>query len=91
MRNYQLVLLLKSDTKKEQKQKIVDEVKTWIGEVKNDTVVELGEKKLSFPIKRERKADYMVLEFDTERIQAGLAQRLKMQDNILRHLLVRND
>ena len=39
MRSYKLVLLLKSDLKKDAKEKLFDEVKKWLGEVKNEKIV----------------------------------------------------
>lgn len=90
MRNYRLVLLLKSGLKKEDKEKLITNVKKWVGEVKEDNLNELGEKKLSYPIKKERKAEYLVLNFQAATIASDLDKRLVMQDDIIRHMLVRD-
>lgn len=85
-----MVLLLKPDIKKEAKDKLFDEIKKWLGEVKNDKVEALGEKKLAYPIKRERRGEYAVLAFESEKVDTELNRRLLIKDEVLRHLLVRN-
>lgn len=90
MRSYKLVLLLKSDLKKEQKEKLYDDVKKWAGEVNSDKIDTLGEKKLSYPIKHEKKGEYVVVNFEGETIPADLNGKLLIRDEILRHLLIRN-
>lgn len=89
MRDYKLVLLLKTDLKKEEKGKLVDEIKSWIGKLSKEKTTEIGERKLSYPIKREKKADYVLLEFSVEALGEGLDNKLRIVDNILRHLLIR--
>lgn len=90
MKNYKLVLVLKSDIKKDQKDKLFGDVKKWVGEVKNDKVDSMGEKKFAYPIKHEKKGEYVVFSFDAEGIDGELNKRLLIRDEILRHLLVRN-
>jgi small subunit ribosomal protein S6 len=90
MKNYRLVLLLRSDLKKDQKDKLYEDIKKWIGEAKNDKIESLGEKKLAYPIKREKKGEYVMLNFETEGITDELNKKLLIRDEILRHLLVRN-
>ncbi len=89
MRSYRLVLLLKPDLKKEPKDKLFDEIKKWLGEIKNDKVDSLGEKKLAYPIKRERRGEYAVMNFEAETIDTELNKKLLIKDEVLRHLLVR--
>ena len=83
MRTYKLVLLLKPDLKKEPKDKLFDEIK-------NDKVESIGEKKLAYPIKRERRGEYAVINFETEKLDTDLNRRLLIKDEVLRHLLIRN-
>lgn len=89
MRTYKLVLLLKSSLKKDQKEKILDNVKKWAGETKNDKVDNLGEKKLAYIITKQKSADYVALNFETERVAQDLDKRILMEEDILRHLLIR--
>ncbi len=88
MRSYKLVLLLKSDLGKEKKKKLLDQVEALAGAT-DTKVEELGEKKLTYVIKRERKADFVALNFNSEKISTDFEKRLVIQDDILRHLMVR--
>ena len=81
---------MKPDLKKEPKDKLFDEIKKWLGAIKNDKVDSLGEKKLAYPIKRERRGEYAVMNFEAETIDADLNKKLLIKDEVLRHLLVRN-
>lgn len=89
MRSYRLVLVLKGDLKKEDKQKVLSEVKKWVGDPKKEEVKELGEKKLMYPIKHAQKADFVAMFFDTDKIVDDIHKKLEIQDSVLRHLLVR--
>lgn len=89
MRKYKLVLLLKSGTKKEAKDKLLQDLKKWIGSVKEEKVTELGERKLAYQIKKQRSGEYVVFDFQAENLPKDLDKRILMQDDILRHLIVR--
>ncbi|KKQ96079.1 MAG: 30S ribosomal protein S6 [Candidatus Levybacteria bacterium RIFCSPLOWO2_02_FULL_39_26] len=89
MRIYQLVLLLKSDLKKEQKEKLLAGLKDLLGDVKSQKVDSLGERKFTYPIKRERKGEYIVINFETDKIDQEFNKRLLIKDEVLRHLLIR--
>lgn len=88
MRSYKLVLLLKSDLTKEKKKKLLDLVVSWAG-AKDTKVQEIGEKKLMYVIKHEKKGDYVALEFGSDKIDTGFEKRLVIQEDILRHLMIR--
>lgn len=91
MRNYRLVLLFKSGLKKAKQDEVFTNVKQWIGEeVKEDKIDNLGEKKLAYPIKREKSAEYMMMSFKAQKVSRDLDKRLTMEEDILRHLLVRD-
>ncbi|HVZ12653.1 MAG TPA: 30S ribosomal protein S6 [Patescibacteria group bacterium] len=90
MKGYRLVLLLKSDLKKEAKDKLYDEIKKWLGDVKSDKVTSLGEKKLAYTIKHAKSGEYVVMNFESDKVTADFNKRLLIRDEILRHLLVRN-
>lgn len=89
MRNYKLVLILKSELKKEAKEKLLKEVAGWGGKIEKEKVTELGEKKFAYPIKKSLKGDYVLMEFEAEKVSEELENRARIQDSILRHLLVR--
>lgn len=88
MRSYKLVLLLKSDLTQEKKKKLLENIGVWAG-AKEAKTQELGEKKLAYTIKKEKKADYVALEFGSEKVAADFEKRLVIQDDILRHLMIR--
>lgn len=91
MRKYKLVMLMKSDVKKERRDKLFADVKNWVGsEVKDDTVKELGEKKLAYVINQNKKGAYYIMEFGAETVATDFEKKIGMQEDVLRHLLVRN-
>ncbi len=57
MKSYRLALLLKSDLKKEAKTKLVEDIKKLVGELKEVKENEIGEKKLAYTIKKEKKGE----------------------------------
>ncbi len=89
MRSYRLVLVLKGDLKKEEKQKVFTEIKKLIGDAKKEEIKELGEKKLTYSIKSQKKGDYVAMSFDTDKLAEDIHKKLEIQDALLRHLLVR--
>lgn len=89
MRRYKLVLILQSDVKREKKQKLLEDVKKWIGKIEKESVKEIGERRLAYTIKKSKTGEYVLLEFEAEKVAADLEKRLIVQDEILRHLLVR--
>lgn len=89
MRDYKLVVVLKSDLKKENKDQILTDIKSWIGEMKDEKIENLGDRKLAYPIKRQRTGEYMVVNFDAATIPTDLNNKMRMQEDVLRYLLVR--
>lgn len=90
MRNYQLVLLLKSDLKKEQKDKLFEDIKKMSGKTSSEKMESLGEKKLAYPIKSEKKGEYVVLSFESDKIDDDFNKKLNIREELLRFILVRN-
>lgn len=88
MRSYKLVVVLKGDITKDKKKKVLDSIETW-AKAKEVKTTELGEKKLTYPIKHEKKGDFVTLEFMSEGIDTGFEKRLIITDDILRHLMIR--
>lgn len=90
LRKYRLVLILKSDLKKEAKDKLVADIKSWSGKTENEKVTPLGEKKFAYPIKGNQKGDYVLYEFESTSVAQELENRVRINDDVLRHLLVRD-
>lgn len=82
-------MVLAPDLKKDQKDKLLDEIKKIMGEVSGDKLELLGEKKLSYPIKRERRGEFAVLSFEADNVAQDFNKRLGIREEVLRHLLVR--
>lgn len=91
MRKYRLVLILKRSLDKKAVDGIIEEVKKLAGEVKNDKLTEMGEKKFAYKIKGEQSGNYIIWEFESEKVPPELERRLEINDNVLRHLLTRLD
>ena len=91
MRKYRLVLILKRALDKKAADKVVADVKKLAGEVKNEKLTELGEKKFAYKIKKEQSGNYIVWEFEAEKVPLELEAKLRLNDDVLRHLLVRLD
>jgi len=82
--------MLKSGLKKEQKDKLTDTVKSWIGTIEGEKVQEIGERKLAYFIKSNKTADYVVLNFSSNKLATDLDKRLVMDENIIRHLMIKD-
>ena len=89
-RKYRLVLVLKSDLKKEAKDKLLANVKSWGGKISSDKTTELGEKKFAYPIKGAQKGDYVLMELESDAVSSELENKVRINDDVLRHLLVRD-
>ncbi len=92
MKNYQLVLVLKSSLSEGNRKKFVETVKTWLKDAKFTKEEEWGEKVLSYPIKRENSGFYLNFLFDLkDEFSKDFEKRLTTNENILRHLLLRQN
>ncbi len=89
-RKYRLVLILKSELKKEAKDKLIASIKSWGGKISNDKITDLGEKKFAYPIKGAQKGDYVLMEFESEAVSKELESKTRINEDVLRHLLIRD-
>ena len=83
-------MVLTPDLKKDQKDKLFEDVKRIMGEVSSDKMESLGEKKLSYPIKKERRGEFVALNFEADNIAGDFNKRIGIKEEVLRHLLIRN-
>jgi small subunit ribosomal protein S6 len=92
MRTYQLVVVLKTSLSEANRKKFVETVKGWIGDVKFTKEEEWGEKVLAYVIKRENSGFFQNFVFETkEELSKDLEKKITASDNVLRHLLLRQD
>jgi small subunit ribosomal protein S6 len=92
MRNYQLVVVLKTSLSEANRKKFVETVKSWIGDVKFTKEEEWGEKVLAYTIQRETSGFFENFVFEAkDELSKDLEKRITASDNVLRHLLLRQD
>lgn len=78
------------DDKKDATVEAVKEIIASEGEVGNVDV--WGMKKLAYPIQKKNEGYYVVIEFKAETtLPKELDRRLKISDNVMRHLIVNKD
>lgn len=90
MRQYKLVLVLKSTLSDAERKKFLEGLKTWLSELKIVKENEWGQKPLAYSIKKQVSGFYIELALEGEKIPADLEKKLITSDNVLRHLLLRN-
>ncbi|MEX2012793.1 MAG: 30S ribosomal protein S6 [Candidatus Levyibacteriota bacterium] len=102
MRSYELVLVFRPSLKEADTKKLLDTIKGWLTGVKITKEEDMGTKVLSYPIKKETSGAYFSLELEGDpstgsagSLQAGsglpldLEKKINVNDNIIRHLLIR--
>lgn len=90
MRLYDLVLVLRTSLTEAQRTKVVDQIKSWLGDVKIVKEDDWGQKPLAYPIKKEAAGVYLKFNLETEKtIPNDFETRVFRADGVLRHLLLR--
>lgn len=90
MKNYQLVVVLKTSLDQANRKKLLETIKTWLKGAKFTKEEEWGEKVLSYVIKRENSGFYINYLFEIkEEFAKDVEKKLIANDNVLRHLLLR--
>lgn len=89
MKQYKLVLVLRSSLKDAERKKAVEAIKELLGKVKFTKEEDLGQKPLAYPIKREVSGVFSKIEFETDTFSNDFEKKLINNDNVLRHLLLK--
>ncbi|MCI6820496.1 MAG: 30S ribosomal protein S6 [Clostridiales bacterium] len=93
MINYEVMLILDPALEDDKKDTTVETVKGIIaaeGEVGN--VDTWGMRKLAYPIQKKSEGYYVVIEFKAQpTLPKELDRRLKISDNVIRHMIVNKD
>lgn len=89
MRIYDLVLVIKTTLSENERKKFLETVKGWFKDLKVTKEDLLGQKVLSYPIKREAAGYYVRISFEGQNISPDLNRRLLQNENLLRHLVIR--
>jgi small subunit ribosomal protein S6 len=93
MTHYEITFIIASALENEQKEATVEMVKEIIsngGEVTKTNI--WGTRKLAYPIQKRNDGYYVVMEFQAPPdLPKELDRRLKISDNVIRHLIVNKD
>ncbi len=93
MTNYEVMFVLDAALEEAAKEATIETVKEIIaaeGEVGNVDV--WGMKKLAYPIQKKSEGYYVVIEFKAQpTLPKELDRRLKISDNVIRHMIVNKD
>lgn len=91
MRIYELVLVVRPSLSEANRKSLLETVKSWLKDVKVAKEDDWGSKALKYSIKKELTGHYFDLMLETEAVIPGdFEKKLLHEDNILRHLLIRN-
>lgn len=94
MRKYDLTLILNPDLDKDGQDKLLEKVKKMILQAggKVSQVDEWGKKELTYTLKKQKEGFYLnlVVEIEGKEAQA-LEAKLKIEESLLRHLMVRKE
>ena len=93
MTNYEVMFILDPTLEDEKKDATIETVKEIVssgGEVGNVDV--WGMRKLAYPIQKKNEGYYVVMEFKAQPdLPKELDRRLKISDNVMRHLIINKD
>lgn len=92
MRAYELVLVLKTSLSEANRKKLLETVKELLKGAKIIKEDSLGQKPLSYSIKKELAGFYVDISFEMkEEMPKDFEKKLSVNENILRHLLLRKN
>lgn len=94
MNKYELALVVSAKLEDEERAATVEKVKAYIerfgGQITN--VDDWGKKRLAYEIQKMKEAFYYFIQFDAEgTAPAEIESRVRIMDNVLRYLVVRQD
>lgn len=94
MRKYEVVFVLRPDLEEEKNAAVVEKFKDLI-ESHGGEIVKLdkwGKRKLAYEIRDFREGSYIVLQMNAEpKVASELDRVFKITDEVLRHMIVRDD
>ena len=94
MNKYEMMFIVKATQEADAVKKTADAVKKAVEDCKGKVAEfkELGEKKLAYSIKNEISGYYYVVTFEASKeSEAEVDRRVGLDENVLRHLIVRLD
>ncbi len=94
MNKYEIMFIVKATMESDQVKTTAENLKKLVSELggKVAEYKELGEKKLAYQINNEINGYYFVMQFEaTKEAEAELNRKANIDENILRHLIVKLD
>ena len=94
MNKYELALVVNAKIEDEARAAVVEEIKDMITKFggKDLKVDDWGKKRLAYEIQKMNEGNYYFIQFDAEATTpAELEQRLRIKENVLRYLCIRQD
>ena len=94
MKKYEVMFIVKSAQESDEIKKTAEAMKKIVTDNKGKVVEfnELGEKKLAYAIKKEISGYYYVMNIEADNaVVSELNRRASINENILRHLIIRLD
>jgi len=93
MTNYELMFIIESTLEDSVRDQTIDTVKGLIADNGEITKADVwGMKKLAYPILKKNEGYYVLVEFKANSdFPKELDRRLKISDNVIRHLIVNKD
>lgn len=94
MNKYEMMFIVKATMESDQVKATAENMKKIVEECGGKTIEykELGEKKLAYAIKKELNGYYFVMQFEaTKEAEAELSRKAGLDENVLRHLIVKLD
>lgn len=93
MNNYEVMFIIKSTLEDEKKEATIEAVKGIIASAGEVGKVDVwGMRKLAYPIQKMNEGYYVVVEFTAKpELPRELDRRLKISDNVIRHLIINKD
>lgn len=87
---YNLTILIKNDLDEKTRDQLLSGVRKNLGEVKKEDP--WGIRNLAYPISHQDKAFYAYFEFEADpKIIPSLDKQIKLNEDILRYLIIRKD
>lgn len=94
MNKYEVMFIVKATIDKEEISKTADNMQKIVTDEKAKVVdfKELGEKKFAYPIKKETNGYYFLMHIEADKeVEAELNRKASLDENILRHLVIKMD
>lgn len=94
MNKYEMMFIVKTTETEENAVKVAEDLKSIITSMKGEITdsKDLGNKKLAYPIKKEITGFYFVVNFNANNeIVSELDRKARINENILRHMIIRLD